>query len=76
MNYAMATKILNNNGYNAVPNILEHGNNNRELLYVEVEVSPFSVINNVQKIKVLLPDFNVESLGSNSGVGRISIKMK
>jgi hypothetical protein len=74
--YSHATKILNAHGYNAIANIKTHGITDRELLDLKVEVSPFSIHHHTQRIKLLLPDFDVQSLGSNSGMGRISIRKK
>jgi hypothetical protein len=74
--YSHATKILTAHGYNTIVNMKTNGDSERELLDLKVEVSPFSIHHHTQRIKVLLPDFEVQSLGNNSGMGRISIRKK
>ncbi len=75
MNYQAAIQRLQQNEYKVISGI-EVAPSSREAIYLEVEVSPFSIYSNIEKIKRILPEMEVKNGGTNGGTGIIYVKSK
>jgi hypothetical protein len=73
MNYSTALETLIDNGYSVGKRVLTTRDGAYVFMDLFIEVSPIVLYDAIQKIRELLPQYDVTSEGTNSGVGRIAI---